>query len=188
MARAVLVVLVSLLVVAGCGQANSPVEKREKKEGVEKAKEEVARPNLPAYDVTLEQDCPQGNFSGKCYSVSTDATSEKDLRALTEYFRDENPQSAAVLVTFYPKKPTADQSGSGFAFENATVARVVLSQMYQNPEDASVDEEVRKAMENNGIWVMSIADEVESMTQDMCNDWDTTTMGTPPPEWNCPGY
>jgi hypothetical protein len=42
-------------------------------------------------------------------------------------------------------------------------------------------------MENEGFWVMSIEDEVESMTQEVCTEWDTTTTGKPAPEWNCPG-
>ena len=42
-------------------------------------------------------------------------------------------------------------------------------------------------MENEGFWVLSLEDEVESMTQEVCAEWDTTTMGSPPPEWNCPG-
>ena len=37
LARAVLVVLVSLLVLAGCGQPSSPVERQEKNEGAKKA-------------------------------------------------------------------------------------------------------------------------------------------------------
>jgi hypothetical protein len=43
--RAVLVMLVSLLVVAGCGQSSSPVERQEKKEGVEQAAKEKPTPS-----------------------------------------------------------------------------------------------------------------------------------------------
>jgi hypothetical protein len=44
MARAVLVALASLLVVAGCGQPSSPVERQENKEGVEQATKEKSTP------------------------------------------------------------------------------------------------------------------------------------------------
>ena len=44
MVRAVLVTLVSLLVVAGCGQPSSPVERQEKKEGAEQATKEKSTP------------------------------------------------------------------------------------------------------------------------------------------------
>jgi hypothetical protein len=163
---------------------------------VEKAtKAKETQPDLPAYDITKEEDC-SGDFPTKCYSVSTDATSEEALTLLTENFRDENPEYEAVLVTYYPNEPQASPSGSGYAFRSEEAARAILSQMTQSSATgsatasakASVDEEVRQTMENGGIWVLAIEEEVESMTQEMCAEWDTTTMGAPPKEWNCPGY
>jgi hypothetical protein len=120
--------------------------------------------------------------------IARGATSEEPLTALTRHFRDANPEYAAILVTFYPDKPTAEPSGSGFAFRDEETARAVLSSMYTNPAEASVEEQVRQTMQNDGLYVMSIQDEVESMNREVCAEWDVTTMGPPPTEMNCPGY
>jgi len=40
-------------------------------------------------------------------------------------------------------------------------------------------------MANDGLLVVSIQNAVDEMEQEMCAEWDTTTMGTPPPEFNC---
>jgi hypothetical protein len=69
----------------------------------------------------------------------------------------------AVLVTFYPNKPTADISAWGFAFENEQAARVVLAQFLS--EGTSVEDEVREAMANDGIYVVAPADEARELTQ-----------------------
>jgi hypothetical protein len=172
---------------SACGQASSPAERQERQGGVEQVKREEAE-NIPTYDVTLEQDCSQDYpYPTKCYSVTTTATSTENLEALTRQFAEESPEYLAVVVTFYPPRQTADTSGTGFFFDNGDVARSIISQMYQNPEEANVDDQVSEAMQNDGIYVIAVAEEVESMTREMCAEWDTTTLGTPPPEWNCPG-
>lgn len=66
--------------------------------------------------------------------------------------------------------------------------RAVLSSQYTDPSEANVDEQVEEAMANDGISVLSIQDEVDAATEEMCAEWEVTTMGTPPPEWDCPGY
>jgi hypothetical protein len=66
-------------------------------------------------------------------------------------------------VTFYPNKPTADVSAAGFAFENEQAARVVLAQFLA--QGTSVEDEVREAMANGGIYVVSVADEVREFTE-----------------------
>ena len=55
---------------------------------------------------------------GKCYSVSTDATSREKLEFVTADLWLDSPRNLAVLVTFYSNKPAADVSTMGFAFEN----------------------------------------------------------------------
>ena len=68
------------------------------------------------------------------------------------------------MVTFYPNKPTTDVSAAGFAFENEEAARVVLAQfLAQGP---SVEDEVREAMGNGGIYVVAPADEAQELTQE----------------------
>jgi hypothetical protein len=52
MTRTAFLVLVSLVLMADCGQSSSPVERQENKEGVEQAQEEA--PKLPDHDITLE--------------------------------------------------------------------------------------------------------------------------------------
>jgi hypothetical protein len=54
---------------------------------------------------------------GKCYGVSTDATSREELEVVTADLWLDSPGYLAVLVAFYPNKPTADVSAAGFAFE-----------------------------------------------------------------------
>jgi hypothetical protein len=58
-------------------------------------------------------------------------------------------------VRFYPNKPTADVSAWGFAFENEQAARVVLAQSLA--QGTSVEDEVREAMANGGIYVVTPA-------------------------------
>jgi hypothetical protein len=58
----------------------------------------------------------------------------------------------------------------------------------RTPRTPPLTRRFTKLWQNDGIWVLSMANEVESMTGDMCKDWDTTTTGTPPAEWNCPDY
>jgi hypothetical protein len=182
-----LVLLVAALVFVGCDQTSSPTERQEREGGVELVREEVEEASLPDYDVMMDQDC-SGDFPQKCLNVATDATSEEAFTKLTRYFKEENPEYLAVLVTFYEARQTPEQTGSGFAFRSEEAARSVLSSMYTNPAEASIDEQVRETMENDGLYVISFADEVEDMNREVCAEWDVTTMGTPPPEMNCPGY
>jgi hypothetical protein len=162
-----MVALAVMLLLVGCGQVASPVEKQEKREGLERIVEEALprerSPGVPAYDITMERDCADTGIVGKCYSVSTDATSREDLEIVTADLWLKSPGYLAVLVTFYPDKPTADVSGAGFAFRNEQAARVVLKQVAA--EGATVEDEVRKAMANGGIYVSSVADEVRELTE-----------------------
>lgn len=158
-------VLAVMLLLVGCSQAASPVEKQQKIEGPERIEEAPPREpstDLPAYDITVEQDCAETGVVGKCYSLSTDATSREDLELVTADLWLDSPGYLAVLVTFYPTKPTADVSAVGFAFENEQAARVVLAQFLA--QGTSVEDEVRKAMATGGIYVISPADEARELT------------------------
>jgi hypothetical protein len=154
----VVVVLIIVAILCGCDQITSPVEKQENKARVETAQgqpQQQQDADPPAYDVTKQEDC-SGSIPMKCYSVSTDATSEEALRRLIKDFRGENPKSHTVVVTFYPNKPHATPSGSGYAFQNEETARKVLSEMYRDPEQAAFDRQVHRVMKHGGIWVASM--------------------------------
>jgi len=112
-------VLAVVILLVGCSQPALSVEKQQKREGperIEKASPGHPSPDLPAYDVTFERDCAETGVVGKCYGVSTDATCREELEVLTADLWLDSPGYLAVLVTFYPKKSTADVSATGFAF------------------------------------------------------------------------
>ena len=160
-------VLAVVLLLVGCGQASSSVEKQQKREGLERVEKEVPQneqsPYIPSYDITKERECTDTGIVGKCYSVSADVTSGEDLEVITSDILLKNPEYLAILVSFYPNKPTADLSGMGFAFKNEQVARVVLAQALS--QGGTVEDEVGEAMANGGIYVVSVADEVREFTE-----------------------
>ena len=155
-----------VLLLVGCAQASSSVEKQHKSEGLEPVEKKVPQneqsPYIPAYHITKERECTDTGIVGKCYSVETDVTSEEDLEVITSDILLKNPEYLAILVSFYPNKPTADVSGMGFAFKNEQVARVVLAQALS--QGGTVEDEVGEAMANGGIYVVSVADEVREFT------------------------
>jgi hypothetical protein len=158
-------VLAVVILLVGCSQAAPSVEKQQNREGpewIEKAPPRDSSPDLPAYDITLQQDCAETGVVGKCYGVSTDATSREELEVVTANLWLDSPGYLAVLVTFYANKPTADVSAAGFAFENEQAARVVLAQFLA--QGTSVEDEVREAMANGGIYVVAPADEARKLT------------------------
>jgi hypothetical protein len=68
------------------------------------------------------------------------------------------------------KEWVANTSGRGFAFNSNEAARNILSRSLSQekfPQDAYLNEEVSKAMQNDGIYVISIEDEIE---QQACED------------------
>jgi hypothetical protein len=159
-------VLAVVMILVGCSQAVPSVEKqnnREAPERIEKDPLKGSSTTLPAYDITSEQDCAESGVVGKCYRVSTDATSREELEVITADLWLDNPGYLAVLVTFYPNKPTADISAWGFAFENEQAARVVLAQFLA--QGTSVEDEVRETMGNGGIYIVASADEARELTQ-----------------------
>jgi hypothetical protein len=153
-------VLAVVILLVSCSQAAPSVDKQQKREGperIEKAPPGHSSSDLPAYDVTFERNCAETGIVGKCYGVSTDATSREELEILTAELWLHSPGYLAVLVTFYPKKSITDVSAMGFAFENEQVTRVVLAQSLA--QGTSVEDEVREAMTNGGIYVVAPADE-----------------------------
>jgi hypothetical protein len=155
-----------MILLVGCSQAAPSVEEQQKGEGPERIGEAPPRetsPDLPAYDITSEHDCADAGVVGKCLRVSTDATSRKELGLVTADLRRGSPGYLAVIVTFYPSKPTAGVSAAGFAFENEQAARVVLAQFLA--QGTSVEDEVGEAMANGGVYVVAPADEARELTQ-----------------------
>jgi hypothetical protein len=160
-------VLAAVILLVGCGQAAPSVQKQQNTEAperIENAPPKMSSTELPTYDITLQQDCSDTGIVGKCYGVSTDATSREELEVVTADLWLDSPGYLAVLVTFYPNKPTADVSAWGFAFENEQAARVVLAQFIA--QGISVEDEVREAMANGGIYVVAPADEARELTQE----------------------
>ena len=206
MNRALLIALAGLLMTMGCNQVNSPVENQESaQKGTDKPQSPA---ELPKYHVTKKKTCQIASQSTRCYSVSTDATSEEDLTAFTQHFRKQSGGVDSVVVTFFFDKPQANSSGRGFtfnvffdepeantsgrgfAFDSKEAARNILSRSLPQErfQDADLNEEVSKAMQNDGIYVISIEDEIE---QQACEGWDSNksnTLGRPPKQWDCPGF
>jgi hypothetical protein len=157
-------ILAVVILLVGCSQAAPSVEKQHKREAperIEKAPLKGSSTDLPSYDITFEKDCAESGVVGKCYGVSTDATSREELEVVTADLWLDSPGHLAVLVTFYPNKPPADVSAWGYAFENEQAARVVLAQFLA--QGTSVEDEVREAMANGGIYVVAQADEAGSL-------------------------
>src|SRR5829696_7774617 len=196
MNRSLLVAMIVLTVLYGCGQASKPLERVEKQHGLDKqAREQQTterapkpptseptaseKPNLPEYNIMMDEDCSE-SFPQKCINTATDATSEEAFTLLTEHFRDENPGYRAILVTFYENHQMPETTGSGWWFADEEAARTLLSQQYSDPQEANIDEKVREIMERGGFYIRSLQDEVQEMIEMACEDWDSKVMGAPP--------
>ena len=217
MNRVLLVAMIVLTVLYGCAEATKPVERAEKQQGLdkqarEKETSELApeppssepttsdkpnlpdssdKPTLPDYNIMMDEDCSE-SFPQKCINAATDAASEEAFTLLTEHFKEENPGYRAILVTFYENNQMSETTGSGWWFADEEAARTLLSQQYADPQEANIDEQVREVMDNGGFYITSLLDAAQDaareLNQEVCAEWDVTTMGTPPAEMNCPGY
>jgi hypothetical protein len=160
-------VLAVVLLLVGCAQASSSVEKQQNREALERVDKKVPQneqsPYVPAYHITKERECTDTGIVGKCYSVVTEVTSGEDLEVITSDILLKNREYLAIVVSFYPDKPAADLSGMGFAFKNEQVARVVLAQYVA--QGSTVEDEVGEAMANGGIYVVSVAVELREFTE-----------------------
>ena len=197
MALRVLLVLVALMTFYGCGQS-SPAPEQGEKEAVggnkpERTKapadEEASVPaNVPAYTLTKDEEGALRGLRLREVAASTDATSAEELEAITRELWAKGAEVDAMVVTFYPNEPMADPSGTGQAFLSEEAARVFISAQYADPSEADVEGQVQRAMSNGGFLIASFEEELDEMNQQVCEEWDVTTMGTPPPDMNCPGY
>jgi len=180
MRLAVLVLVIALLLIAGCASGGN--------EGVS------VPADVPAYDVTKQERCPVGNQDAKCITAYSEATSGKEIEAITRELWSKNQGENALIVILYPPRaPGADMNGAGYAFSDRKAARAIIASQYtpSGQKIADIKGQANEAMKNDGIYVISMQDEVDQATQSACANWDVTdvnTLGTPPPEWNCPGY
>jgi hypothetical protein len=185
--RALLIVFAGLLMTIGCSHVSSPAEHQGKEEGKRSDHKEAMKQESPAklakYHVTKKETCQIASQNATCYSVSTDATSGEDFTALTQHLRKRSGGVDTIVITFYLDEPKANSTGKGFAFKSREVAHDILSRSL--PKDADLDKEVGKAMQNDGVYVISIEDEVE---QRACDAWDSKSLGPPPEQWDCAGY
>ena len=178
--RALTVLALFFLGVAGCGgggEAGTPIEEAEQVRDAEQAEPQPPA-DLPEYDVTAEQEVEQAGQGVKNYSVSTDATSEEDLRDLTLFFRSESPDADAVVVSFYPNEPTAEPSGGGYAFASEEAARAVMGPGY-------ADGDIARIMDDGGLLIIAATEFIDEAIEEQCRSWDYETLGDPPPEWEC---
>jgi len=93
-----------------------------------------------------------------------------------------------LQVVFYPNEPGADTTGTSMAFLSEAAARTIISSMYTASANADIEGQVEEAMSNDGIHVIPVEAMIDEMIEEECANWDTTTLGTPPPEWDCPGH
>jgi PBP1b-binding outer membrane lipoprotein LpoB len=102
MNRVVLMALAGLLFVTGCSQANSPMERQEKRADIESARKQAedpeSRPQLATHHVTKKETCHIASQTARCYSVSTSAKSREDLTTLTQHFRNRSSGPDTVVL------------------------------------------------------------------------------------------
>jgi hypothetical protein len=53
------------------------------------------------------------------------------------------------------------------------------------PNGINLNEEVKEAMQNDGVYVLTVEDKIE---QQACESWDPGALGPPPEQWDRPGY
>jgi hypothetical protein len=158
--------------VAGCGgqSAETPgaSEKAEDPdpklgENAERTSDEPATPEpppaaVPAYEITSRQEKKEGPYDVVAYSVSTDATSEEDFRAITVELRAENPDKEAVLVTFYAEGSDANVTGTGEAFIDSQAASAILGSAYTK-------DDVEEIMDDDGLLIVATEDANQETTE-----------------------
>ena len=67
-------------------------------------------------------------------------------------------------------------------------ARTIISSVYAASANTDIEGQVEEAIGNDGIHVIPVEAMIDKMIEEECANWDTTTLGTPPPERNCSGY
>ncbi len=162
----VLVVLALLLALYGCAQSTPAPGQGENKD-IEKAKQEPtkkteASAEIPDYALTKDQKAMMNGLRVRNVSASTEATSEKDLEAITRDLWAKESNVDVMIVSFYSDEPAAELWRTGEAYRSKKAAEIVISAMYPPPE-AHIEERVRQTMANGGIRIVSRADEITSM-------------------------
>ena len=134
--RLFLVLLTIAAMVAGCsGGSDANAQKQEE---VEKAAEApqggIAVPtDVPEY--TLRKDETTANpalgLRMRGVSASTKTTSDEDMETIMRELWSETNDADALVAAFYPDKPMAELSGSGYAFRNWEAACAVPSAIHR---------------------------------------------------------
>ncbi len=194
----VLGAILVLLMLAGCAGQAADAPTQGEKEDVEQAVEqtpdgekiqkEVSVPSfVPAYTLTKDEAGMVQGFEIRSVAASTDVTSKEDLEAITrELWAKTDADSLQVL--FYPNEPGANSTGTSMAYLSEAAARTIITSMYAASANADIEGQVEEAMNNDGISVIATEEMIDEIIAEECANWDTTTLGTPPPEWECPGY
>ena len=196
--RLFLILTALIAMLAGCSASSNAPQQSEKEDverGVEqppdgeKIQKEVSVPaKVPTYTLTRDEAGMVQGFDVRNVAASTDATSEEDLEAITRELWAESVDVDSLQVLFYPNEPGADTTGTGMAFLSEAAARTVISSMYAASANADIEGQVEAAMSNDGIYVIPVEAMIDEIIEEECAKWDTTALGTPPPEWDCPGY
>ena len=192
----VLGAILVLLMLTGCVGQAADVPQQGEKEDVEQAVEktpdgekiqkEVSVPaDVPAYTLTKDEEGMVQGFVARSVAASTDVTAEKDLEAITRELWADTTNADSLQILFYPNEPGADTTGTGMAYLSEAAARTIISSMYAASANADIEGQVEEAMSNDGIAVIATKEMIDEMIEEECANWDTTTLGTPPPEWNC---
>ncbi len=130
------------------------------------------------YEVVTRTELPNNEAE---IIVSTEATSEEDMRLVAEDLRFRNQQYDAFTVGFARPGSDPAETGSGGVRVFNTREAALRATGY-TPEEVD-----RIFREDAGILVLS----TESITQEMCAEWtpeDYEALGPPPEEWNCEQY
>jgi hypothetical protein len=196
--RLFLILTALIAMLAGCSASSNAPQQSEKEDverGVEqtpdgeKIQKEVSVPaKVPTYTLTRDEAGMVQGFDVRNIAASTEAASEEDLEAITRELWAESVDVDSLQVLFYPNEPGADITGTGMAFLSEAAARTVISSMYAASANADIEGQVEEAMSNDGIYVIPVEAMIDEIIEEECASWDTTTLGTPPPEWDCPGY
>jgi hypothetical protein len=168
---AVLALLLALLY--GCAQSTPAPGQRENKDTAKVTQEPTKKPDaseqeasapvdVPDYALTKDEKGMMNGLRVRNISASTDATSERDLEAITQDLWAKESNADAMIVSFYPDEPAAEVRETSEAYRSRKAARIVISAMYPPPEP-HIEERVRQTMANGGIRIVSRADEITGM-------------------------
>ncbi len=137
--RLFLVLLTMAAMVAGCsGGSDANAPEHAGKEGAGKAaraaEDGVAAPaDVPEYVLTKDEATadPALGLRMRGVSASTKTTSAEGMEAITRELWSETEDAEALVAAFYPDKPMAELSGTGYAFRNREAARHVVPTVHR---------------------------------------------------------